>query len=53
MVQKQTEIYGHQKRYNQKMASQGLRRVTVWVPEAQSDQITKLAESLRKKAVAA
>ena len=42
-VEKATELYTHQKRYNAKMEDDGLRRVTVWVPDADAETLTAYA----------
>ncbi len=50
---KATDLYAHQKRYNQKMLHSGLRRVTVWVPHDKVDAITQAAMAYRNEADAA
>lgn len=52
-VVKTTDVYAHQKRYNQKMLHSGLRRVTVWVPNDRVDDITQAAVKYRSEADAA
>tara|TARA_R110002096_G_scaffold136278_3_gene288777 strand:+ start:2481 stop:2645 length:165 start_codon:yes stop_codon:yes gene_type:complete len=51
-VVKASEQYSHQKRYNAKMEHEGLRRVTVWVPDTEAETLTDFAAQLRKKAKA-
>ncbi len=48
MADKLTDLYTHQKKYNAKMESSGLRRVTVWVPDEDIERLTKYAAGLRK-----
>jgi hypothetical protein len=49
VVEKETDRYVHQKKYNVKMEAKGLCRVTVWVPKKYSEKVTDFAQKLRKQ----